>query len=97
MTDETKLPFNPELSCSVSKIQVDFASHTGTLMMADGNCCDMTGCINFFLSIDPNIKRIDTYAGHEPDTCYERDYRYRWRAITPEGAKGEWQRIGKGS
>lgn len=59
-----------ELQCAVYDITYNFPTRTGVLLMEDGNCCDMSGCIAFFQRIDPEVTSIFTKAGNEPDTTY---------------------------
>jgi hypothetical protein len=54
--------------CGVLSLEYDFEAHTGTLRMVDRDCCDMDGCVTYFLTRFPDIKRIDTYSGEEADT-----------------------------
>lgn len=68
-----------DLQCTVVSLDHNFATHTGTLAMTDGACCDMMGCINLFLSIDKDVRDIKTLSGAVSDTRYvKRDN--RWEA-----------------
>lgn len=69
-----------DLQCEVTSLWVDFRAHFGRLMMGDGACCDMTGCIALFLAIDPDIELIVTRSGDEADTAYHRSGDV-WRAV----------------
>lgn len=40
------------------------------LTMPEGACCDMTGCIEVAKRIHPDVRKIITFAGGEPDTVY---------------------------
>lgn len=64
------MTYSEQLVCSPLTLSYDFRTRTGTLMLEDGHCCDMRGCIDMFKAIDPAVKRIDTYSGSEPDTSY---------------------------
>lgn len=44
--------------------------------MGENHCCDMSACIALFTSIDPNVSKIETFAGKIPDTIY---------LLTPDG------------
>ena len=61
-----------KLMCNAKTIQYDFDKKTGTLIMLDGDCCDMSGCIAFFEMIDPDVRPIATISGTAPDTSYVR-------------------------
>ncbi|MDX0897453.1 hypothetical protein GOD90_10665 [Sinorhizobium medicae] len=63
---------NPELMCTVYGLSYNFVTRAGLLVMGEGNCCDMSGCINLFQRIDPNVQRISTVAWNAQDTIYER-------------------------
>jgi len=73
----------PELSCTVELLSYNFDDENGMglLFMAPLNCCDMSGCIKLFSAIDPNVRRILTYAGGVPDTEYLKDGSGEWVAI----------------
>lgn len=56
------------------------------------NCTDMTGCIASAKGIMPDVARIETYSGGEPDTVY--------KLLATHDGKGEWKafstrRVGK--
>jgi hypothetical protein len=40
----------------------------------------MSGCIEIFESLDPEVRQIETFSGDEPDTMYARDRGGKWRA-----------------
>ncbi|SEP45341.1 hypothetical protein SAMN02990966_06494 [Rhodospirillales bacterium URHD0017] len=73
-----------EIMCDVRGIAYDFERRIGRLYMAEDNCCDMSGCIEFFSGIDPDVRRIETFAGEVPDTVYIRD------RDVPRGHRVEW-------
>lgn len=60
------------LQCNAREVRYDFARRAGTLFMPAGECCDMSGCISLFESIDPQVVRIVTISGDEEDTSYSR-------------------------
>lgn len=62
--------WNKQLACYVKSISYDYDAKRGRLNMEEGNCCDMSGCIDLFTRIDPDVNRIHTYAGKMPDTDY---------------------------
>ncbi|WP_313194528.1 hypothetical protein [Shinella zoogloeoides] len=64
--------YHPEFACVVHGLAYDFATHTGTLAMAEHNCCDMAGAIALFQRIDPEVNTIATIAGGKDDTTYRR-------------------------
>ena len=63
---------HPELQCRPISIIYDFEERLGVIVIADGECTDMTGCCAMFKRIDPNVRQIQTVAGEELDTVYTR-------------------------
>jgi hypothetical protein len=49
------------------------------------SCTDMSGCINLFRSIDPDVRRIVTMSDDEDWTIYDK-VREQWRATVARGA-----------
>jgi hypothetical protein len=90
--DDTEC-WSPKLCCSVRSITYDFQTRTGRLDMPPITCCDMTGCINFFRAINPQVRRIETYAGGRRDTFYQRNEQNQWCAIDHHGRRFEWSFI----
>ena len=70
-----------DLMCEPHSIEYDFKSRLGVLRMADGDCCDMTGCINVFMRMDQEVSKILTYSGDKPETVYVKRSDGEWRAI----------------
>ena len=70
-----------ELMCGVKSLRYDFDKKIGELLMDDGSCCDMSGCVGMFLRIDPAVIRIQTVSGKTKDTTYERKRNGEWDAI----------------
>jgi hypothetical protein len=64
------MPDNTSFMCAVLKLDYDFQLRAGRLFMEDGDCCDMTGCINEFKKIDNGVKSIATFSGDRRDTTY---------------------------
>lgn len=58
--------------CGVLSVHYDVPTRSGYLMMADGHCCDMSGCIREFERIDPDVVRIATFSGEAEDTQYHK-------------------------
>jgi len=88
--------FLTELDCRVRNLAYDFESRTGRLDMPPVCCCDMSGCINLFRAIDPDVRRIETYSGGLRDTFYERNGEDQWRALTHDGRRFEWNSFPRG-
>lgn len=82
MTDPTETPWDKRLGCEVVSLTYDFCSGTGELFLPDRNCCDMTGCVKMFESIDPQVSTIKTYSGDKPDTAYRKEGA-EWKALRP--------------
>ena len=64
------LVFRGDVQCFVQKLTYDFKEKVGQLMMEDGSCTDMSGCIKLFKAIDPGVVGILTIAGGRRDTGY---------------------------
>jgi hypothetical protein len=79
---KSKSVYHPELQCSVFGLSYDFVAKQGALQMAEGNACDMDGCIAVFRRIDPSVKAIQTVAGDASDTSY-RLVGKEWKASLP--------------
>jgi hypothetical protein len=80
----------PGMKCSVLGISYDFALRTGDIHFPGGCCCDMQGCVAFFLSIDPEVRLIRTWSGDRRDTAYSSGLsgRRSWTALTSSGYCG---------
>lgn len=73
-----------ELMCSVFDVNYSYATKCGAVVMQDGHCTHMAGCIRFFERIDPEVSLILThYSSGQQDTCYRK-------------VDGEWQAIRSG-
>lgn len=66
------MPSRSDLQCDVKSMSYDFETQTGTLHMAEGDNCDMTGCTALFERVDPQVKNIRTFSGAAEDTSYRR-------------------------
>jgi len=64
--------YHPSLQCMVERVEYDFNTQTGYLLMEDGNACDMAACIAMFEALDPGVRAVSTLAGNQPDTIYRR-------------------------
>ncbi len=71
-----------QLVCWPEKLEYDFVAHVGTLRLIAGGCCDMDGCIQLFETLDPEVRRINTYSGAEADTIY-RKHQTEWKSYDP--------------
>ena len=72
------------LQCELERLDYDFTSRIGRLYMVDGDCCDMSACIEMFAAIDRDVSRIETFSGTEADTCYAKPLG-KWVAYDAEG------------
>jgi hypothetical protein len=72
-----------EMMCNVVRIAYDYETRCGFAWFADGDCCDMSGCIQFFSRLDPAVAEIQTYSGKAIDTAYQRAGHGQWRALVP--------------
>jgi len=82
--------WNDNLMCEVERMEVDYLNKTGRLWMPALQCCDMSGCIRWFHSIDDRVHKIETFSGGAPDTKYKRAGD-EWQARHPgSGKMGDW-------
>jgi hypothetical protein len=75
--------YDDRFQCCVQRLEYDFTTRTGLLVMNDDECTDMSGCIKVFEGIDPQVKPIRTI-----EACGRRDTIYRklsdgWEAFDP--------------
>jgi hypothetical protein len=75
--------WDERLKCSVRRLTYDFDTQTGELNLPPHQSCDMGGCVELFLGIDPKVKTISTFAGDQPDTFYKRKGK-EWKAYLRE-------------
>jgi hypothetical protein len=76
--------FHSDLQCCVRTVSYDFRTRCGRLDMEGGDCCDMTACIAFFRAIDPQVSKIETFSGEEPDTSYIKRS-WGWQSVGDDG------------
>ena len=63
--------FHDRFQCFVQRLEYDFTTRTGLLVMNEHDCADMSGCIKVFEGIDPEVKLIRTIeASGCRDTIY---------------------------
>lgn len=79
------------LMCRVLSLSYDFQNQIGVLFMPEYNCCDMTGAIEVFQQIHPDVQVVMTIAGNEADTAYHRQPNGEWVAELPRWTKTEPQ------
>lgn len=70
--------------CNVSKIAIDVDNYMGILHTPEMNYPDMRRTIDGFMSVDPEIKRIDVFVNNVPDIMYLKELSGEWRAIRLE-------------
>jgi hypothetical protein len=56
----------------VISLSYDFDKRTGRLDMAPMGSCSVAGLAALFVAIDPNVERIETFAGGVFDGMYRR-------------------------
>jgi hypothetical protein len=76
--------YDPRLVTRVERLEYDYRTGTGRLYMPPHCCTDMTAAIKLFKAIHPRVRRIETFAGEEPDVRYEARG-MKWRAVDPTG------------
>jgi hypothetical protein len=57
----------PDLGCDVVALSYHFETRTGRLVMAEHGSCSQAGLVALFEGIDPNVQRIETFAGRISD------------------------------
>lgn len=62
--------YRSDVMCEVRYLTYNFPSRCGELVLADGQCTDMGGCIGLFQKIDPNVAQIVTKTHQGIDTIY---------------------------
>ena len=72
--------YNEQLKCEVVDLHYFFETRTGEITFAKDNCCDMSGCIKLFKTIDSKVRVIQTYSGENRDTRYKLYGTDTWRA-----------------
>ena len=66
----SEMIFRDDVRCFVRSLAYDFRLRSGTLILEDGSCTSMVGCIALFKKIDPNVEVILTVAGGRRDFAY---------------------------
>lgn len=72
-----------DVMCRVQRLEYDFEARTGYLYLPPHNCVDMTGCIDLFTALDPDVQHIRTMAGRREDTGYLRGADGEWHSYAP--------------
>jgi hypothetical protein len=72
------------LGCTPVLLSYCWEQRAGFLTLEDHHCPDMTACIQMFISIDPNVRLIQTISGPETDTQYVRLPSNKWEARVPK-------------
>ena len=68
------------LMTTIRRMRYDFEQRVGVLYLPAGVCTDMSGAIQFFKKIDPEVHQIQTYSGEQRDTIYTRTGK-QWEAL----------------
>jgi hypothetical protein len=76
------MPYREDTQCVVHKLEYDFVTRKGKLVMDEHGCTDMLGCLKLFLKIDPAVQHIRTFQGERPDTEYKIIHGY-WSSKVP--------------
>ena len=75
---------DPRTKCFLKGLEYDFTTRMGELLMGEGSCTDMSGCIAIFTQIDPDVEIIRTWrcgkTSRIEDTAY-RKWDDKWHAI----------------
>jgi hypothetical protein len=65
--------YDDRFQCFVQRVEYDFTTRAGHLVMNEHECTDMSGCIGVFELVDPEVKIIrTTQASGRRDTIYLR-------------------------
>lgn len=70
----------PRIQCGLERVVVNFLTDHVELFLPDMECVDMTGAIDYALSLNPSVRRIYTYSGTRVDTAYARLANDQWEA-----------------
>jgi len=71
------------LQCTPTRLTYDYVRRYGQLVVMEGHCVDMLGCIALFQHIDPQVQLIDTFSYDVPDTRYTLVRPGMWLADSP--------------
>ncbi|EIC23403.1 hypothetical protein [Thiorhodovibrio frisius] len=73
--------WNKDLQCRWQSWRVVGDRHLA-LDLPDMNCCDMGGAIKIAQYLYPDVDKIDTFSGGQPDTKYRFDHDgSEWKAF----------------
>lgn len=59
-----------DFQCYITGVSYDFETRMGTVIMNEGSCCSMSGCVEFFKKIDPQVIHIQAFEGENLDIEY---------------------------
>lgn len=78
--DRIERCFDPAIQAIVLRREYDHVARVGRLWLWSIGCTDMTGAIAWASSIDPGVRRVETYNENGADTTYVRSGD-RWKAV----------------
>lgn len=76
-----KSKYNILLQCNVLSLNYNFENKKAIIFFPDGDCCDMSGVIKIFTTIDKCVEFIETFSGKTKDTGYKK-IRGKWVSVT---------------
>ena len=82
MSNSEEKYFDERLGCCLESLTYDFNTHSGKLYISGYGCCDMSGCIDFFESIDPHVSQIFPYS-KQNDVFYKK-IESEWKSYIPK-------------
>lgn len=78
------------MQCEMLSLECDFRRKEVWIKFPSGDCCDMDGCTTWIEGICPDMERIFTFSGHEPDTAYLK-LGGAWHAARCIQVEGQWR------
>lgn len=81
-----RAPHHARMMTAVDSLYYDFSTKHGFVFLPERMCTDMTGCIQSFRFIDPDVSEIIVFAGMQKDVTYERLASGEWEAR-------DWRRL----
>lgn len=83
--------YSIELMCNVISLNYDFGRRAGRVVLDEHGSTDMSGAINYFRRIDPDVIEIATFRGEKPDVVYRRGRDGLWASHSAAGTqRGNW-------
>ncbi|QCK87450.1 hypothetical protein E8L99_17640 [Phreatobacter aquaticus] len=83
--------YSMELMCNVVSLTYDFRARAGRVVLDEFGSTDMSGAINYFRRVDPDVIEVATFRGEKPDVVYRRGRDGLWASHSAAGTqRGNW-------